>query len=124
MSNELSEKTNTEVYALARFVRMSPTKLRRVANLIRKKPYLEAKAVLKLLPHKGAGIIYKVLHSAISNAINNNKMDESALYIKTIMVDEGFQIKRSQPKARGRMFRILKRTSHVKVVVAEKFGRS
>lgn len=123
MTNELLIN-NTDVYAIAKFVRISPTKLRRIANLIRKRPIDEVRAILKLLPHKGAEVILKVINSAISNAINNNKLDGNLLYIKTIMINEGAQMKRSQPKARGRIYRIIKRTSHVKVVVAEKLGRS
>ncbi len=110
--------TEKDVVALAKFVRISPTKVRRVVNMIKKMPYTDAREVLKLMPHKGAGILLKVINSAIFNAINNHKLNEEDIYIKNILIDSGFQFKRFQPRAKGRMFKIIKKTCHVKVIVS------
>ena len=109
--------TEKEVTALAKFVRISPTKVRRIVNMIKKMPYSDAREVLKLMPHKGAGILLKVINSAIFNAVNNHKADLNDIYIKNILVDGGFHFKRFQPRAKGRMYKIIKKTCHVKVIV-------
>ena len=105
------------VRSIAKYVRISPYKLRRVANVVRGENAEIALQKLKQLPHKVAAILYKVIHSAVSNAVTNNKYDRKSLKLSSIMINEGPFGKRSQPRARGRMFKIIKPTSHVEVIV-------
>lgn len=100
------------VRAEARYVRMSPIKLRRVINLVRKKDPLYALGVLDNLPQKGARLIYKVLKSAVSNAVNKG-MDLNSLHIAEAFVNEGPKFKRYRARARGRAFSIEKKMSHI-----------
>jgi len=109
-----------EAKAVARFVRIAPRKVRIVADLIRGKDVDEALAILKFTPKRGARLLDKVLRSAIANAQNNHDMDPGALYVKRVYVDEGPTLKRYQPHRMGQAFPILKRTSHISVVLAEK----
>ncbi len=109
--------------ARARHLMIAPTKLRRIANGIRRKPYTEAIAVLDSLPHKGARFLGKAIQSAAANALVQNKnLDEEMLYIKELRIDEGPRIKRLWPRARGRRDILLKRMSHISVVVDEIAG--
>ncbi len=103
--------------AVLRNFRMSPTKVRLVADVVRGKPVREALAILQYMPHKAAGEIARVIKSASANADNNFQMSPEDLVVKTIMVDAGPMIKRFMPRARGRGDRILKRTSHITVIV-------
>lgn len=106
--------------ALLRFVQISPYKMRRVADIIRKKPYSEAVAILNTLPHKGARILMKLIKSAAANALyNNKKLDEDMLYIHELQVNEGPRMKRLWRRARRRADILLKRISHVHVVMDE-----
>ena len=98
--------------ALAKAVRMSPIKLRRIANIVRGLEVEQALSVLKRSANKGSDLIYEVVKSAKSNAIHNQKIS-SKLVISELMINEGPKFKRFQPKARGRMYQITKRTSHV-----------
>ncbi len=110
--------------ANVKYLMISPTKLRRVANTIRKRPYTEALAILESLPQKGAGMLRKVIQSAAANALYQNKnLDEEMLYIRDLMVNEGPRHKRVWPRARGRRDILLKRLSHVSVVVDEIAGK-
>lgn len=106
--------------AIARYVRMSPMKVNIVLDLIRGKNVVEAMNILKFTPKDAAVVISKVLKSAAANAVNNFDMDEDALYVTECHVGPGPIIKRFQPHAQGRAFSIMKRTSHVTVVVAER----
>jgi large subunit ribosomal protein L22 len=109
--------------AQGKYLIMSPTKMRRVADQIRKKPYTEAIALLESLPQKSAGLLKKVIQSAAANALFQNKeLDEEMLYIKELQVSEGPRYKRMWPRARGRRDILLKRLSHVSVVVDEIMG--
>ena len=109
--------------ATAKYLMISPTKLRRVADVIRRKPYAEAMALLDGMPQKGAGMLKKVLQSAASNALAQNKeLDEEMLYIKELRVDEGPRYRRIWARARGRRDILLKRLSHASVVVDEIVG--
>jgi large subunit ribosomal protein L22 len=108
-----------EVKAKARFVRVSPRKTRLVAKNIKHLPVEEALNTLKFTVKKPARELYKVLYSAISNAEHTSSLDIDSLYVKTIQVDEGPTWKRIRPRAMGRATRILKRTSHITVVVDE-----
>jgi large subunit ribosomal protein L22 len=102
------------------FLRVSPTKVRRIADNLRRRPYVEAVALLDVLPHKGARLLRKVIQSAAANALAQNKaLDEQMLYIKELLVDGGPTMKRMWARGRGRADRLLKRSCHISVVVGE-----
>ena len=103
--------------AIARHVRISPTKARRVVNLVRGLPAKEALTVLQFAPQAASEPVYKVLASAIANAENNERLDPDALLVAEAYVDEGPTLKRFRPRAQGRAYRIRKRTCHITIVV-------
>ncbi|GAA2519858.1 50S ribosomal protein L22 [Pilimelia columellifera] len=103
--------------AIARHVRISPNKARRVINLVRGLPAKEALTVLQFAPQTASEQVYKVLASAIANAENNERLDPDALLVSEAFVDEGPTLKRFRPRAQGRAFRIRKRTCHITVAV-------
>ncbi len=107
-----------ETRAILRQARISPQKARLVADQVRGLPTGKALQLLKFSDKKAAAIIYKVLFSAISNAEYNHGLDADELRVARIFVDEGPRLKRMQPRAKGRGTRILKRTSHITVVVS------
>ncbi len=109
-----------EVRAVSKYIRISPQKARLVADLIRGKDVDEALSILKFTPKKAARLIDKTLRSAIANAEQSKIIDVDSLYVKRIYVDEGPTMKRWMAKAMGRASRILKRTSHITVVLDEK----
>ncbi len=109
-----------EAKAIARTVRIAPRKARLVVDLIRGKNVGEAIAILSLTPKAASTITLKVLKSAIANAEHNNNMNVSKLYVKQAMVCEGPTLKRFRPRAKGSASSIMKRTSHITIVVAEK----
>ena len=109
-----------EAKAIAKYVRMSPRKARLVANLIKGKDIQEAEAILRYTPNKAAKDIQKVLLSATANAENNLELDRENLVVKSAIIDQGPSIKRIKPRAQGRADRMVHRTSHVTVVVAER----
>ncbi|MDQ1335954.1 MAG: large subunit ribosomal protein [Thermodesulfobacteriota bacterium] len=109
-----------EIKAAARFVRISPRKARLVMGQVRGKKVEEALNMLSFASQRGAGIVKKLIHSAVANAQENAKMDVDALYISKIYADEGPTLKRWRPRALGRATRIRKRTSHLTVVLGEK----
>ncbi len=109
-----------ESKAVAKYIRIAPRKVRVVMDLVRGKNVAEAFAILKFTPKAGADVVEKVLRSAVANAENNFDMDVDKLYIKTAFVDQGPTMKRIHPRSRGQAFKILKRTSHVTIVVDEK----
>ena len=106
--------------AQARFVRISPRKVQIICDLIRGKDAAYAQALMEHTPKAGCEHVIKVLKSACANAENNFEMDPDNLYVAQVYVDAGPILKRGQPRAHGRMYRINKRTSHITVVVAEK----
>ena len=106
-----------EAKAILRSARISPQKARLVADQVRGLPVERALNLLKFSDKKAAHMIYKVVLSAIANAENNLGADVDELKVKTIMVDEGPTLKRFMARAKGRGTRILKRTSHITVVV-------
>ncbi len=108
-----------EATAKAKFIRISPQKARLVADTIRGKNVEDAITTLRFTPKKGARIIRKVLESAVANASQNDSIDIDTLFVKTIFVDGGPMLKRIRPRAMGRASRILKRTSHITVVLDE-----
>ena len=109
-----------EIRAVAKYVRISPRKVRIVMDLIRGKDVADALAILKFTPKRGAVLITKVLNSAIANAENNFDLDAENLYVSKCFVDQGPTMKRIHPRSRGQAFGILKRTSHITVIVSEK----
>lgn len=109
-----------EAKAITKFVRLSPTKARLVADLVRGKSALQALDILAFTNKKAAVVIAKTLKSAIANATNNFDMDEEKLVVSTIMVNQGPVLKRIMPRAMGRADIIRKPTSHVVVAVTEK----
>lgn len=109
-----------EARATAKMIRVAPQKTRLVADLVRGKQVKEALGMLEYLNKSATPAIIKVVKSAAQNAVQNEGADADKLYIKTIFVDEGATIKRFRAKAKGSGTRILKRTSHITVVVAER----
>ena len=109
-----------EARAHLRNVRISPRKVKIVFDLIRNKPVDYAMAVLKHTPKAACEDIEKLLKSAIANAENNNDMDKERLYVAECFVSPGSTMKRMMPKDHGRAYRILKRTSHITMVLKEK----
>ncbi|MDR2517514.1 MAG: 50S ribosomal protein L22 [Spirochaetaceae bacterium] len=106
--------------AKTKFIIASPYKIRPVAALIRHKLYPDAMALLENMPHRGARLVRKTLKSAASNALNLNKqLDEDMLYVREVLVDEGPRLKRIWYRARGRADMLLKRLSHITVVIDE-----
>jgi large subunit ribosomal protein L22 len=108
-----------QTFAVLKFVRLSPLKARLVADQVRGQKVGQALNILKFSQQRAARIIRKVLESAIANAENNNGADIDELKISEIMVDDGPTMKRTRPRAKGRADRILKRTSHITVRVAD-----
>ncbi len=106
--------------AVVKHIRISPTKVRIVANVVRGKPVDEALAVLGYTPKRASGVISKAIASAAANAENNHEMDRDALFVSEIYVDEGPVLKRYRPRQRGQAFPIMKRTSHLTVVLRER----
>src|ERR687883_1886797 len=103
--------------AIARHVRISATKARRVVNLVRGLPAQQALTVLQFAPQAASTPVYKVLASAIANAENNERLDPDALLVAEAYVDEGPTLKRFRPRAQGRAYRIRKRTCHITITV-------
>ena len=109
-----------EVKAVHRYARSSAQKTRLVADQVRGLPVQDALDLLQFSPRKAAALIRKVVLSAVANAEYNLSLDIDDLVVSKILVDEGPSLKRIMPRAKGRADRIVKRTSHITVVVAEK----
>lgn len=109
-----------ETVALAKYIRISPVKVRLVADLIRGKKVEDALNILAFTPKSSAPVLTKVLNSAIANAGQKKGVDVDTLIVKKISVDEGPTLKRFRPRAMGRGTRILKRSSHIKIIVEER----
>ena len=106
-----------EIRAVSKYVRMSPSKIRRVLRQIQGKTYSEALLLLEFMPYASCAPIIKVLRSATANARNNFGLDETKLVIKSAFADQGPTMKRFRPRAQGRAYRILKTTSHITIVM-------
>jgi large subunit ribosomal protein L22 len=125
MSNENGSSRRREVllgdrpgsYAIARHVRMSPMKVRRVIDLVRGMGVTDALTALKFAPQAASDPVYKVVASAIANAESAEALRAEDLYISKAFVDEGVTLRRIRPRAKGSASRILKRGSHITVVV-------
>jgi len=111
-----------EVSAVAKYIRVSPAKVRRVTNLIQNKQAEEAMRILDFVHSDNARTIKKVLKSAMANAQNNFELDSKTLYVKKALVDKGPTFKRMKPRARGRADSIKKRTSHITVILEGRGG--
>jgi large subunit ribosomal protein L22 len=109
----------TQVKATAKYVRVTPTKVRQLTRLISGAPVAEAERVLEFSDKRAAKPLLKVLRSAVSNAENNDGLDPDVLFVDKAWADEGPTLKRFQPRAMGRASRIRKRTSHITVVLSD-----
>lgn len=109
-----------EARATLRYARISSRKVKIVLDLIRNKPVGVAMGILKNTPKAASEYLEKLLASAIANAANNHNMDVNNLYISECYASQGPTLKRVRPRAQGRAFRILKRTSHITLVLKEK----
>ena len=112
-----------QAQASVKHIRVTATKARRVVNMIRGKQAQEALAILKFAPQGASTPVYKLVESAIANArvkadASNSYLDVEDLFVSSAYVDEGTTLKRFQPRAQGRAFQILKRTSHITIVLA------
>ena len=107
------------VKAVAKYIRMSPDKVRRVLNQIRGRSYQEALMILEFLPYDAGGPVWQAVHSAAANANNNYSLDKKKLIIEEAFADEGPKLKRIRPRAQGRAYKILKPTCHITVIMKE-----
>ncbi|BAZ66956.1 MAG: 50S ribosomal protein L22 [Pelatocladus maniniholoensis HA4357-MV3] len=110
--------TTNEVKAIARYIRMSPYKVRRVLDQIRGRSYREALIILEFMPYRACEPVLKVLRSAAANAEHNEGLDRADLVITKAHADQGPVLKRFQPRAQGRAYQIRKPTCHITVAVA------
>ncbi len=108
-----------EVKAVAKYVRISPRKVRILIDAVKGKPVETGLDILKFMPQKAAAIVQKVVLSAVANAEQNPDIDIDSLIIRNIIADQGPTLKRFRARARGRGTRILKRTAHITVILAE-----
>jgi len=108
-----------EVKAVSKYVRISPRKVRKVVGAIKGKPVETGLQKLTFMPQKAANILEKVVRSAVANADQNPDIDIDLLVIRNIIADQGPTLKRWKARARGRGTRILKKTSHITVILAE-----
>jgi large subunit ribosomal protein L22 len=109
-----------EVKAVAKYMRISPQKVRMLSAALKDRPVEAALSQLKFMPQKAAGILEKIVRSAVANADQNAGLDVDTLVVRNVIVDQGPTLKRFRARARGRGTRILKRTSHITVILAEK----
>ncbi len=108
-----------EVKAVAKYMRISPTKVRKLSGAVKGKPVELGIETLKYMPQKAAGMLEKIVRSAVANADQQDDIDVDDLIIQNVIVDPGPTLKRFRARARGRGTRILKRTSHITVILAE-----
>ena len=108
-----------EVRAVAKYMRISPRKVRKLSGAVKGKSVETGIEILKFMPQKSAGMLEKLLASAVANADQNPEIDVDTLVIRNVLVDGGPTLKRFRARARGRGTRILKRTSHITVILAD-----
>ena len=108
-----------EVRAVSKYVRISPQKVRKLVDDIKGAPVESGLQKLKFMPQKAANILEKIIRSAVANADQNADIDIDLLVIRNIIADQGPTLKRWKARARGRGTRVLKRTSHITVILAE-----
>lgn len=116
--------TSVETRAIARYIRMSPHKVRRVLDQIRGKTYRDALIILEFMPYRACQPVLKVLRSAVANAEHNQGLDPRSLVISTAVADAGPVLKRFRPRAQGRAYQIRKPTCHITVAVAPEAANS
>ena len=107
----------SEIRAVSKYVRVSPSKVRRVLRQIQGKTYAEALTLLEFMPYSSCTPVIKALRSATANAKNNLNLNETDLVVKSAFADQGPTLKRIRPRAQGRAFKILKKTSHITIVM-------
>jgi large subunit ribosomal protein L22 len=117
---EVMQEMVPEAVATLKYARISPRKVKIVADLLRGKNVDEALAIVKFTPKAASEIIEKVLKSAIANAENNHNMAHGKLYVAEIYANQGPTLKRIRPAAKGSAVRIRKRTSHITIVLRER----
>ena len=117
MAKKKKQAELTVVKANLKYVRVSPYKLRKVADEVRDLTALEAIAKLRIMTQKSATILYKLFKSCVANATHNNQLDEATLKVDRLVVNEGPRLKRHQARARGRIFGITKPYSHVELAL-------
>ncbi len=108
-----------EAKAVGKYIRISPQKARLVADVVRGMGVDQAVTTLRFMPKKGATILRKVIESALANATQDDHVDVDNLYVKKIVIDGGPSLKRIRPRAMGRATGIIKRSSHITVVLDE-----
>ena len=108
-----------EVQAVCKYVRISPQKVRILVDAVKGKPVETALQTLKFMPTKASGIVEKVMRSAVANADQNPDIDVDNLVVQNVIADQGPTMKRWKARARGRGTRILKRSSHITVILTE-----
>jgi len=104
-------------YAIGKYIKMSPHKVRRVLNQIKGRPYKEVLMILEFMPYRSCVPIWKVLHSALANATHNLGLDKNNLEIESAYVNEGPKLRRVEPRAKGKANKILKPTSHIMIKI-------
>lgn len=110
--------TTEQAKAIARYIRMSPHKVRRVLDQIRGRTYREALIILEFMPYRACDPVLKVLRSAVANAENNLGLDPTILVVSEAYADQGPSLKRYRPRAQGRAYAIRRPTCHITVAVA------
>ena len=108
-----------EATAIVKTVRITPRKVRLVVDLVRGRKVSDALAILANTNKSSTSVVTKLINSAVANAVNNNSMVKDDLYIKTIYADDGVRMKRFMPRAKGSASSIIKRSSHITIVVAD-----
>jgi len=108
-----------EVRAVSKYTRISPQKVRKLVDAVKGKPVESALDTLKFMPLKAAVLVEKIMRSAVANADQNPDIDVDLLVVRNIIADQGPTLKRYRARARGRGTRILKRTSHITVILSE-----
>ncbi len=115
------DTSQPEVKAVARYIRMSPRKVRRVLDQIRGRTYREALIVLEFMPYRACEPILKALRSAVANAEHNNGYDPASLVVSRAFADSGPHLRRFRPRAQGRAYQIHRPTCHITVAVAPEY---
>lgn len=110
---------SVSVKAVAKYIRMSPHKVRRVLDQIRGRSYQEALMILEFLPYNAGEPVWQIIHSAAANANHNYGLEKKELVISEIFANEGPKLKRIRPRAQGRAYKILKPTCHITVIMKE-----
>jgi large subunit ribosomal protein L22 len=112
-------ESNKNISATSKYIRISPTKVQKILAQIRGKSYKEALQILKFLPQKAGSVVWQTLYSAVSNATHNFELEKEKLIISEAFVNQGPIMKRMQPRAKGKAFKIEKKMSHITISVCE-----